>query len=128
MKNRVLPAKDLPPKGGRYLVIGAFVALFVSFAGAQSPQTAIQTPEQYFGFRMGTDNKLARWDKIVQYFQQIAGNCDRVRYRELGKSTNGNPFVALEIASADTLKNLDRYKQLQRKLYFQGGAPTDGER
>src|SRR6185436_6257278 len=28
----------------------------------------------------------------------------------------------------DTLKNLDRYKQLERKLYFQGGTPTDAER
>jgi hypothetical protein len=111
--------------GRKNLMLGALVALVVSFASAQQ---AIQTPEQYFGFRMGTDNKLARWDKIVQYFQQISSASDRVRYRELGKSTNGNPFVALEIASPDTLKNLDRYKQLQRKLYFQGGAPTDAER
>jgi hypothetical protein len=104
------------------------VATLLAVGLAPSAQQGIPTPEQYFGFRMGTDNKLARWDKIVQYFQQIAGASDRVRYRELGKSTNGNPFVALEIASADTLKNLDRYKQLQRKLYFQGGAPTDAER
>src|SRR5687768_18546518 len=109
-------------------VLSALVALLVSFASAQQAAPPIQTPEQYFGFRMGTDNKLARWDKIVQYFQQISAATDRVRYRELGKSTNGNPFVALEIASADTLKNLNRFKQLQRKLYFQGGAPTDAER
>ena len=107
------------------VVLAALAALFASFTSAQQ---GIPTPEQYFGFRMGTDNKLARWDKIVQYFQQISAASDRVRYRELGKSTNGNPFVALEIASADTLKNLDRYKQLQRKLYFQGGAPTETER
>ena len=66
----------------RTIVLLAVVALFASFPSAQQP--AIQTPEQYFGFRMGTDNKLARWDKIVQYFQQIAGASDRVRYRELG--------------------------------------------
>ena len=77
---------------------------------------------------MGTDNKLARWDKIVDYCKQVAARRDRVRFRELGKSTNGNPFIALEIASPDTLKNLDRYKQMERKLYFQGGAPTDAER
>jgi Zinc carboxypeptidase len=95
-------------------------------AGAQTP--ALQTPEQYFGFRIGADNKLARWDKIVDYMKLVSGASDRVRFRELGKSTNGNPFIALEIASPDTLKNLDRYKQLERKLYFQGGAPTDAER
>ena len=107
-------------------VAGTLAALFIASAGAQQP--AIRTPEQFFGFRMGTDNKLARWDKIVEYFQQIATTSDRVRYRELGKSTNGNPFVALEISSPDTLKNLDRYKQMERKLYFQDGPPTDAER
>src|SRR5918994_395393 len=109
----------------RNLVVAAAVTTLLATAGAQQ---AIQTPEQYFGFRMGTDNKLARWDKIVEYFKQVSESSDRIRYRELGKSTNGNPFLALEISSPETLKNLDRYKQLQRKLYFQGGAPTDSER
>jgi hypothetical protein len=107
------------------VILVAILALTLT-AGAQQP--ALQTPEQFFGFRMGTDNRLARWDKIVDYFKQVSTGSDRVRYRELGKSTNGNPFIALEIASADTLKNLDRYKQMERKLYFQGGAPTDAER
>ena len=105
----------------------ALATLFV-LGLAPTAQQGVPTPEQFFGFRMGTDNKLARWDKIVEYFQQLAASSDRVRYRELGKSTNGNPFVALEIASADTLKNIEHFKQLQRKLYFQGGAPTDAER
>src|SRR5207253_5561228 len=65
----------------------------------------LQTPEQFFGFRMGTDKKLARWDKIVEYFKLIAASSDRVRFRELGKSTNNNPFVLLEISSPETLKN-----------------------
>src|SRR2546425_2605199 len=95
-------------------------------AAAVSDQ--LQTPEQFFGFRMGADKKLARWDKIVEYFKLVAGASDRVRFRELGKSTNNNPFVMLEIAAPDTLKNLDHFKQLERKLYFQGGAPTDAER
>jgi hypothetical protein len=88
----------------------------------------LQTPEQFLGFRVGTDNKLVRWDKIVEYMKLAAANSDRVRFRELGKTSQNNPFIALEIASPDTLTNLDRYKQLERKLYFQGGAPTEAER
>jgi hypothetical protein len=57
-----------------------------------------------------------------------AANSDRVRFRELGKTSSGNPFIALEISAPETLKNLDRYKRLEKKLYFQGGAPTDAER
>jgi hypothetical protein len=89
---------------------------------------SLQTPEQFLGHRVGADNKLVRWDKIVEYMKLAAANSDRVRFRELGPTSNGNPFIALEIASPDTLKNLDHFKQLERKLYFQGGAPTDVER
>src|SRR5262245_7035167 len=88
----------------------------------------LQTPEQFIGFKVGTDNKLVRWDRIVEYMKLAAANSDRVRYREMGPSTDGNPFIVVEISSPDTLKNLDRYKDLQRKLYFQGGAPTTRER
>src|SRR6185295_5903568 len=97
-----------------------------SRAAAVSDQ--LQTPEQFLGFRVGTDKKLARWDKIVDYFKLVANNSDRVRFRELGKTNNKNPFVLLEISAPETLKNLDRFKQLERKLYFQGGAPSDAER
>src|SRR3954451_6714193 len=121
----------------RRTLVAAFAIAILAFyssptgTSAQPQPTAaasVQTPEQYFGFRIGTDNKLARWDTIVGYMRQVAGATDRVRLRELGKSTNDNPFIALEISSPDTLKNLDRYKQLERKLYFQGGAPTEAER
>ncbi len=91
-------------------------------------QSAIPTPEAFLGFRVGTDKKLARWDKIVEYMNLVAKNSDRVRVREVGKTTENNPFLLMEIASPDTLKNLDYFKKLERKLYFQGGAPTDAER
>jgi hypothetical protein len=89
---------------------------------------SLQTPEQFVGHRIGADNSLVRWDKIVDYMKLVAANSDRVRYRELGKTSSGNPFIALEISAPETIKNLDHFKQLERKLYFQGGAPTDAER
>jgi zinc carboxypeptidase len=88
----------------------------------------LQAPDQFLGFRVGADNKLARWDKIVDYMKLAAANSDRVRVRELGRTSSNNPFIALEISAPETLKNLDRYKRLERKLYFQDGAPTDAER
>ncbi len=104
------------------LVLVCFSALIVHAAGT------LQSPEQFLGHKVGADNKLARWDKIVDYMKLAAANSDRVRFRELGKTSSGNPFIALEISAPDTLKNLDRYKRLEKKLYFQGGAPTDAER
>jgi hypothetical protein len=113
--------------------IAALAGLLAALLLVRTPQPivaagSIPTPEQFIGFKVGTDTKLARWDRIVEYLKAVAANSDRVRLRELGKTNNGNPFVMLEIASPDTLKNLDRYKQLERKLYFQNGAPTVRER
>src|SRR3954470_10518833 len=82
-------------------------------------QKVIPTPEQFLGFKVGEDKKLARWDKIVEYMRAVAVGSDRVKFRELGKSTNNNPFIALEISAPDTIKDLDHFKQLERKLYFQ---------
>ena len=90
--------------------------------------TALPSPEQFTGFRVGADNKLVRWDRIAEYMALAAGRSDRVRLRDLGRTTGGNPFLALEISAADTIKDLDRYKQLERRLYFQQGAPTPAER
>jgi hypothetical protein len=94
----------------------------------QATSIQLQTPEQFLGFRVGEDRKLARWDKIVEYLKLVDAASDRVNLRELGKTTLNNPFIALEIGSSDTIKNLDRYKGLERKLYFQGGAPSASER
>src|SRR5262245_23940119 len=94
----------------------------------QATVIQLQKPEQFLGFRVGEDHKLARWDKIVGYLKLVDAASDRVNLRELGKTTLNNPFIALEISSSDTIKNLDRYKELERKLYFQGGAPSAAER
>jgi Zinc carboxypeptidase len=100
----------------------------VRSAGVTAAGPSLPTPEQFIGFKVGADNKLARWDKIVDYMKLVAAGSDRVRFRDLGKTSQGNPLIALEIAGPETLKNLDRYKQLERRLYFQNGVPGARER
>src|SRR4026208_54901 len=97
------------------------VLVLVSTLAASAAGT-LQTPEQFLGFKVGAGNKLVRWDKIVDYMTLAAANSDRVRFRELGKTSNNNPFIALEISSPDTLKNLDRYKRLAGQLALPGRA------
>ena len=56
------------------------------------------------------------WDKVVGYFQALAKSSDRIRVEELGKTTEGRPFIAATIADAETLQHLDRYIAIQQKL------------
>ena len=92
-----------------------FIA-FTLLACALALHAAVQSPEQYFGFRICSDQKLVRYDKIVEYRQKVANESERVRFRNLGPTTLGNPFVLLEISSAANLRDRDRYMALERKL------------
>src|ERR1700689_3361575 len=83
---------------------------------AWSATAAVPTPKSYFGHELTDDGTVLDWDKVVGYFQSLAKSSDRIRVDELGKSTEGRPFIAATIASPDTLKHLDRYIEIQKKL------------
>jgi hypothetical protein len=91
-------------------------AASITFAVLVMAQS-LPTPEQFFGHPVGADKKLVRWDKQLTYFQTIAKGSDRVLYQELGKTTENNPLVMLVISSPANLKNIERLKQINRRLF-----------
>jgi len=74
----------------------------------------IQSPEELFGFKIGTDKKLARWNEIVDYFWHIDKNSPHVKVIELGKSTMGHPFLLSIISSSENLEKIKRYRSAAR--------------
>ncbi len=66
--------------------------------GDYMPSSAT-SPEKFYGFKPGEDRKLARWDKIVKYFQRLDGESDRIKVVNLGETTEGNPFILAYISS-----------------------------
>jgi len=85
----------------------------------------IPSPEDFFGFKMGADRKLARWDKIVEYFWKLDKESDRIIVKELGKSTEGNPFILAIISSPENLKNLDEIKSMSWQIAHPKGIPPE---
>jgi len=71
----------------------------------------IPSPEDYFGFRMGADRKLARWDRLVEYYDLLDRESDRIQVVHMGESTLGNPFLSIFISSPENLANLDQIKR-----------------
>ncbi len=103
--------------------------LFLSVSIAL-PAQAIPTPETFFGFPIGAEKKLARWDKIVEYMRLADRASDRILLREPGKTTDGNPFLLMIISSSENLRNLDRYAALNRKIFDPRtvASPAEAER
>jgi hypothetical protein len=91
---------------------------------AQSPAAgALTSPEKFFGFQMGADRKLANWDKLLEYYQLLAKSSNRVKLVELGKSSEGRPFIALFISSPANLARLEQLRQINAKLADPRGLP-----
>ncbi len=65
---------------------------------------------------MGADRTVLDWDRVVSYFQSLARASNRITVRELGRTTEGRPFIAAWISSPDTLRRLDYYRSIQERL------------
>ncbi len=85
----------------------------------------VTSPEKFFGFQMGSDCKMARWDKIVEYFYLLEKESDCIKVEEMGKSTEGHPFLVAYISSAKNLSNLEHYRQINGKIADPRGLTED---
>jgi hypothetical protein len=99
-----------------YRRILAAAAILAACAGSASAQGKITSPEEAFGFKLGADRKLADWVQLTAYYQKLASESKSVRYEELGKTTEGRPFVAVTITSPENMAHLEDYKKIQTQL------------
>jgi hypothetical protein len=76
----------------------------------------IKDPEDFFGFQLGSDRKIARWDKIVEYFNHLEEASDKIKVMDMGPSTMGNPFLQVIISSPENLQNLEAIQEMNRRL------------
>jgi hypothetical protein len=83
---------------------------------AISATAAVPTPKSHFGHEIGVDKVLLDWDQVVAYYYKLEKSSDRLRVKEIGKTAYGRPFIAVTISSPETMKNLDKYLEIQRRL------------
>jgi hypothetical protein len=98
------------------MLAAVVIACVMLLASVPASTQSLPTPEEFLGFRVGTDRKLANWEQVVDYMGRAAKASDRVRFSELGKSTMGNPFIMLTISSPKNLARLEEIRANQNKL------------
>jgi len=104
-------------------------ALLLAVAGAVCAQKAVPTPESHFGHPIGVDRQLLDWDRVVSYFEALPKASDRIQVRELGKTTEGRPFIEAIISSPENIRNLSRLMAVQQRLADpRGVSSTEAER
>src|SRR5215203_430093 len=99
------------------VLLGLLAMLAILAAGtAVRGESAIPSPEQFFGFPMGATRRIAGWSRIVDYFRAVDRLSDRVVVQDLGPTTEGRPYLLAIVSAPDTIADLPRYQAMQRQL------------
>lgn len=117
-------------------IYGLFIVLcLASFAQAQkkinetpTAKNNIPSPKQVLGFHPTDDKTIADWTQITNYFQKLDAASDKITVKEIGQTTLGKPFIVAFISSADNIKNLDKYRQINQKLADPRKVKDEAER
>jgi len=76
----------------------------------------IPTPEEHFGFSMGTDKRLAHWDDILEYFTVIADASDRIQIDTAGPTTLGAEFISVTMSAPANLARLEEIQDASKRI------------
>ena len=127
------PIRQINSRGPASIVIAAILAGLLALSTTAQTQrkradsvVAIPSPRVVFGFTPGDDRTIADWKQITDYFARLDKASDRVQVQTIGQSTLGRPLIAAFISAPENIRNLEKYKEIQRRLADPRLNPADG--
>jgi hypothetical protein len=91
-----------------------------------SCNSEVTTPEEQFGHAIGADYILLSYTQLVDYWQTLAAESDRMTLVDIGKTAEGQTMWMAIITSPDNHRRLERYRDISRRLAL-AEALTDEE-
>ena len=76
----------------------------------------VPSPLKFLGRIPGKPGELTYAKDIQRYYEALAKSSPRARLWKMGQTEEGRDIVTLAIADEETLKNLDKYKEMLVKL------------
>src|SRR5450755_3796372 len=101
----------------------ALVALV--FAGTAAAATP---PREVLGFNLGDDYEVANYTQLEAYWKKLAAESDRMKLVDIGATAEGRRQYMAIVSSPENLRNLDRYKDVARRLALSEGLTDDQAR
>ncbi|MCU1349514.1 MAG: zinc carboxypeptidase [Acidobacteria bacterium] len=90
----------------RRSVIAVLLLIVPALAFAQQ---AIPTPDEYLGYTLG--ERFTPYDRILDYFEEIAKHSDLITLNRFGSSYEGRPLLLATITSAKNRARLEAIRQ-----------------
>jgi Zinc carboxypeptidase len=102
------------------------LALLVCSAGALQAQGHVTSPKEQFGHAIGDDYWLPNYDQYEAYVRKLAGESNRVKLLDIGKTAEGRTQYTLVVSAPENIRNLEHYRQIEERLARAGGL-TDAQ-
>ncbi len=106
--------------------LSAAVLLTSALVASLAAQPRITTPKEQLGFNFGDDYQLANYQQIAAYWRTLDAQSDRMIVREIGKTAEGRPHLMAIVTSPANHKQLEKYREISRRLALAEGL-GDGE-
>lgn len=90
----------------------SFLLLFI-LPFALSAQTS---PDDFLGFKVGADRKLADYNQIKTYFEKLDQESEKIKVLHIGQSTLDKPMIMAVITSKENMAELDTFQEITKKL------------
>jgi hypothetical protein len=105
------------------------IALVLSLAAPSAQQAPkVTTPEQFFGHQVGADYVLFNYTKFSEFVKKLDAESDRMTVQSIGKTAEGRDQLMAIITSPENHKNLQKYKDISRRLALAEGLTDDQAR
>jgi hypothetical protein len=74
------------------------------------------TPPKIGQYTVGDDYFLANYTQLLEYWNKVVKETDRMKLVDIGKTAEGRPIMMAIITSPANFKKLARYKEISQKL------------
>ncbi|HEY7924171.1 MAG TPA: M14 family zinc carboxypeptidase, partial [Vicinamibacteria bacterium] len=88
----------------------AAAAAVAALAPGAPAAPSVPAPESVLGFVPGEDRKLAPWRQVLAYLTALDAASERVSVEEVGKTTEGRPFVIATVTSEANRARLEEIR------------------
>ena len=85
----------------------------------------VTTPKEALGFNLGDDYQVANYTQLEAYWKKLAVESDRMKLVDIGATAEGRRQIMAIVSSPENLRNLDRYKDIARRLALAEGLTDD---
>ncbi len=88
-------------------------------------QERVTPPEDFFGHEIGADYMLFNYERLHEYWIQLANQSDRMVLDTLGLTEEGRPQIQAIITAPANFANLEHYREISARLAKSEGVSRE---